>query len=230
MRYLGPSIARPASRALTCSRPPSAVPGTTAPTPRCTATSSSACARWTKHLKISPWPAVRGAAQVRKVFVMDGDALAMDLDHWEPILGTLHLTFPNLRRVSCYATAMNLLEKSQVELERLRDLGLKLLYIGPESGDDVTLRRIAKGATAADHVEAAVKARQAGIKQSLILLLGAGRHRPQRGARRGFGPARHGHGSRIPVRLDPDARSVRAHFHAGGTETLRASADRGPVE
>jgi radical SAM superfamily enzyme YgiQ (UPF0313 family) len=113
-------------------------------------------------------------AQIRKVFVMDGDALAMDLDHWEPILGTLHQTFPNLRRVSCYATAMNLLEKSQVELQRLRDLGLKLLYIGPESGDDVTLRRIAKGATAADHVEAAVKARQAGIKQSLILLLGAG--------------------------------------------------------
>ena len=113
-------------------------------------------------------------AQVRKVFVMDGDALAMDLDHWEPILETLHQTFPNLRRVSCYATAMNLLEKSQGELERLQDLGLKLLYIGPESGDDVTLRRIAKGATAADHVEAAVKARQAGIKQSLILLLGAG--------------------------------------------------------
>ena len=57
--------------------------------------------------------------------------------------------------------------------ERLRDLGLKLLYIGPESGDDVTLKRIAKGANSADHVEAAARARQAGMKQSLIFLLGA---------------------------------------------------------
>jgi radical SAM superfamily enzyme YgiQ (UPF0313 family) len=112
--------------------------------------------------------------QVRKVFVLDGDALAMDLDLWEPILQTLSATFPKLRRVSCYATALNLLAKSQQELERLRALGLKLLYIGPESGDDVTLKRIAKGATSADHVEAAAKTRAAGLKQSAIFLLGAG--------------------------------------------------------
>ena len=110
---------------------------------------------------------------VRKVFVLDGDALAMALDLWEPILQALSATFPKLRRVSCYATALNLLAKSQQELERLRALGLKLLYIGPESGDDVTLKRIAKGATAADHVEAAAKARTAGLKQSVIFLLGA---------------------------------------------------------
>jgi len=112
--------------------------------------------------------------QVRKVFVLDGDALAMDLDLWEPILQTLTAIFPKLRRVSCYATALNLLAKSQQDLERLRALGLKLLYIGPESGDDVTLKRIAKGATSADHVAAAAKARAAGLKQSAIFLLGAG--------------------------------------------------------
>ncbi len=111
---------------------------------------------------------------VRKAFVMDGDALAMDLGQWKPILRALTDTFPNLRRVSCYATAMNLLAKSQEDLQRLRELGLKLLYIGPESGDDVTLKRIAKGASAADHVDAAKKARNADMKQSVILLLGAG--------------------------------------------------------
>ncbi len=114
------------------------------------------------------------AAQVRKVFVMDGDALAMDLGLWEPILMALKVTFPNLRRVSCYATAKNLLDKSAAEMTRLRELGLELLYIGPESGDDTTLRRIAKGADAADHAEAAAKTRAAGMKQSLIFLLGAG--------------------------------------------------------
>ncbi len=112
--------------------------------------------------------------RVRKVFIMDGDALAMSLDHWEPILETLNTTFPRLRRVSCYATARNLLAKSQDELNHLRQLGLKLLYIGPESGDDVTLKSIAKGATASDHIQAASKARQAGMRQSLIFLLGAG--------------------------------------------------------
>ena len=83
--------------------------------------------------------------QVRKVFVLDGDALTMDLDVWEPILQALAATFSKLRRVSCYATAQNLLAKSEQELARLLALGLKLLYIGPESGDDVTLKRIAKG-------------------------------------------------------------------------------------
>ena len=116
----------------------------------------------------------RFAEDVRHVFVADGDPLGMPLDHWGPILLALASAFPRLRRVSTYATARNLLEKAPAELKRLRDLGLSLLYIGPESGDDATLRRIAKGASAADHVEAARKAREAGMEQSLIFLLGAG--------------------------------------------------------
>ncbi len=112
--------------------------------------------------------------QVDKVFVADGDALVMDLDHWEPILSACRAAFPRLRRVSAYATAMNLLERTPEELARLRELGLGLLYIGPESGDDVTLKRIAKGATAADHVAAARRAAAAGLKLSAIFLLGAG--------------------------------------------------------
>jgi radical SAM superfamily enzyme YgiQ (UPF0313 family) len=134
--------------------------------------------------------------RVRKVFVLDGDALEMDLDTWEPILEALQATFPKLRRVSCYATAMNLMVKSQSELDRLHELGLKLLYIGPESGDDVTLKRIAKGASAADHVEAAAKARQAGFKQSLIFLLGAG------GAERSVEHAKAS--ARLATAMDPE--------------------------
>jgi radical SAM superfamily enzyme YgiQ (UPF0313 family) len=116
----------------------------------------------------------RFADEVRHVFVADGDPLGMATEHWEPILRALAAAFPRLRRVSTYATARNLLEKTPEELQRLRELGLSLLYIGPESGDDATLRRIAKGADAAAHVEAARKAREAGMEQSLIFLLGAG--------------------------------------------------------
>jgi len=111
-------------------------------------------------------------AGVEKVFVADGDALAMDLDHWQEILAACHAAFPRLRRVSAYATAMNLLDKSVSDLTRLREQGLSQLYIGPESGDDVTLKRIAKGATFDEHVEGARRAHAAGMKLSAIFLLG----------------------------------------------------------
>jgi len=114
------------------------------------------------------------APRVDKVFVADGDALIMDLEHWEAILTACRKAFPKLRRVSAYATAMNLLQKTPEELSRLRELGLAQLYVGPESGDDRTLKRIAKGANFEDHVRAAGRARDAGIKLSAIFLLGAG--------------------------------------------------------
>nr|WP_279342981.1 radical SAM protein [Geothrix paludis] len=116
----------------------------------------------------------RFAEDVRHVFVADGDPLGMAVDRWEPILRALADSFPRLRRVSTYATARNLLGKTPGGLKRLRELGLSLLYLGPESGDDETLHRIAKGATAEEHVEAAHRAREAGMDQSLIFLLGAG--------------------------------------------------------
>jgi radical SAM superfamily enzyme YgiQ (UPF0313 family) len=111
---------------------------------------------------------------VEKVFVADGDALAMDVAHWEAILAACREAFPGLQRVSAYATAINLRDKEVEELRRLRDLGLRLLYIGPETGDDVTFKRIAKGANFAGHVAAAGRAHDAGIELSAIFLLGAG--------------------------------------------------------
>lgn len=115
-----------------------------------------------------------GAEHVDKVFVADGDALVMDMDHWRQVLAALHENFPRLRRVSCYATAMNINQKSEAELKQLRQWGLSLLYIGPESGDDATLKRIAKGGTFDQHVQAAQKSHAADIKLSAIFLLGVG--------------------------------------------------------
>src|SRR6185503_3478934 len=70
--------------------------------------------------------------RVEKVFVADGDGLVMDLEHWEDILSACRGAFPRLARVSSYAPAMNLNAKTPEELRRLRELGLELLYIGPE--------------------------------------------------------------------------------------------------
>lgn len=110
--------------------------------------------------------------EVTKLFVADGDALVMPMDHWRGILQCAKDSFPHLERVSCYAMARNVLEKSDAELRELRQAGLSLLYIGPESGDDVTLKRIAKGDNAAAHVEAARRAHAAGFELSVIALLG----------------------------------------------------------
>jgi radical SAM superfamily enzyme YgiQ (UPF0313 family) len=117
---------------------------------------------------------LRFGARVDKVFVADGDALVMDMPHWEAILNACRVAFPNLRRVSAYATAIALREKTPTELKRLRELGLSLLYIGPETGDDVTFKRIAKGEDFAGHVDAAKRAHDAGMQLSAIFLLGAG--------------------------------------------------------
>ena len=116
----------------------------------------------------------REANRVEKVFVADGDALVMDLDHWLPILKAATGGFPRLRQISCYATANNINGKSDEELKKLRENGLELLYLGPESGDPVTLKKIVKGDTYESFVEAARRAHQAGLAISVIILLGAG--------------------------------------------------------
>lgn len=117
--------------------------------------------------------AVAGDA-IEKVFVADGDALVMPMDHWLPILEAASSQLPRLRRVSCYATAPAVLDKSDAELVALRQAGLSRLYIGPESGDPETLKRIAKGASFEQHVRAAERAHAAGMELSVIALLGAG--------------------------------------------------------
>ena len=111
---------------------------------------------------------------VEKIFVADGDALVMDMPTWRAILGKCRQLFPRLRQISCYAMASNVLDKSPDDLKELRKLGLNLLYIGPESGDEVVLKRIAKGSSFDEHVEAAQRAKAAGMRISAIFLLGAG--------------------------------------------------------
>ncbi len=122
---------------------------------------------------------------VRKLFVADGDALTLPVDHWLALLEASRAGFPALTRVSCYAMARNILEKSPDELQRLREAGLTRLYIGPESGDDLTLKRIAKGSTFDEQVRAAETARAAGLELSVIVMLGvAGVERSQEHAAR----------------------------------------------
>lgn len=109
-----------------------------------------------------------------KVFLGDGDALALPTEHLAKLLRLLKEAFPRLSRVSLYATAQNFMEKSVDELKELRAGGLSLAYFGIETGNDELLDKIDKGVNAADMIEALHRAHEAGTKVSSTVILGIG--------------------------------------------------------
>jgi coproporphyrinogen III oxidase-like Fe-S oxidoreductase len=109
-----------------------------------------------------------------KVFLADGDALALPTEYLAKLLRLLKEAFPRLSRVSLYATAQNFLEKSVDELKELRAGGLSLAYFGIETGCDELLEKIDKGVSSSEMIEALTKAHEAGIKISSTVILGIG--------------------------------------------------------
>ncbi|MCX5993537.1 MAG: radical SAM protein [Chloroflexi bacterium] len=110
----------------------------------------------------------------RRVFLQDGDALVFPYPKLVESLQYLNGKFPGLERIASYATPQDVLRRSVDELKALKELKLGILYMGVESGDDVVLQRIIKGATHAEMVEAAAKVREAGILLSMTVILGLG--------------------------------------------------------
>lgn len=111
---------------------------------------------------------------VRKVFLADGDALIAKTSFLTGVLAELRRAFPELQRVSCYASPQALQVRKVDEMMALRDAGLSLYYLGIESGHDAVLTRLEKGVDAAEMIRVANKATEAGIKLSTMILLGAG--------------------------------------------------------
>jgi len=109
-----------------------------------------------------------------KVFLADGDALALPTDHLAKLLRLLKTSFPRLSRISLYATAQNFLEKSVDELKELRSGGLSLAYFGIESGNNELLCKIDKGVNTDQMIEALNRAHEANIKISATVILGIG--------------------------------------------------------
>jgi radical SAM superfamily enzyme len=109
-----------------------------------------------------------------KVFLADGDALSLATDYLVEVLQYLKQSFPKLSRVSVYATAQNVLNKSNEELRLLHDNNLNLIYFGIETGNDKILKKINKGVTASQIIESLNKASKANIKISATVILGIG--------------------------------------------------------
>lgn len=119
--------------------------------------------------QVMPW--------VQRVFLADGDAMALSVRRLSSILEAIQTHLPQVRRVSAYCLPVNLKRKSVEELQRLRELGLTLIYMGAESGSDNVLAAFDKGETFESTAEALLKAQKAGIKRSVMLINGAGGRR-----------------------------------------------------
>ena len=109
---------------------------------------------------------------LRRVFLMDGDAVIMKTEDLLRILHKLYRTFPSLEKVTTYAGPRSTLAKSPEELRAIREAGLNRAYLGVESGSDAVLKAINKGVTAAQMLEAGQKLVAAGFDLWAIIIMG----------------------------------------------------------
>jgi len=136
----------------------------------------------TKEFRVRPFEEVerdvvemsRCYPDARKIFLADGDPMAAPTGYLVKVLDLMNRRFPSLERISAYAGPTNLAAKTPEELRMLKERKLDLLYLGIETGNDVLLKRVGKGATAEQIVEGSRKALQAGLRMSVFIILGLG--------------------------------------------------------
>lgn len=136
----------------------------------------------TKKYRVRPLDEIREDIRMARrvwaepltVFLADGNTIAMRTDDLVQVLDYVREAFPGVKRISCYGGARFIKGRKVADLARLKEHGLKIVYMGLESGDEVTLERVNKGATVEDYVRAAGKLRQAGIELSTYVLAGLG--------------------------------------------------------
>lgn len=118
--------------------------------------------------------AAKHMPETSRIFLADGDALNLPTPRLIQILDYIKTKFANLERISCYAMPKNILEKTPEDLRKLYDAGLGMFYIGIETGSDIILKKITKGATSQTIIKACQKAKDAGYTISCMVILGLG--------------------------------------------------------
>jgi len=136
----------------------------------------------TKEYSERPWEEIQMEIDItsklypdtKRIFLADGDAINLSTKRLVKILEYINKKFTALERVSSYAMPKNLLQKTPTELKTLRTAGLKMLYVGIESGSDKVLKKITKGATYKTIVESCKKAKENNYVLSCMIILGLG--------------------------------------------------------
>ena len=111
---------------------------------------------------------------IGRVFLADGDALMAKTEDLLRVLDYIRRELPECQRVTCYASPKSVRRKTDAELKALREANLQMVYMGLESGSDDVLRRMRKGCSAGQIVEAAQRVRGAGMAVSVTAISGLG--------------------------------------------------------
>jgi radical SAM superfamily enzyme YgiQ (UPF0313 family) len=137
----------------------------------------------TKQFKVKPFLQFREEVEQlarryklrpHRIFLADGDAFVLTATQLLRILKLLSKEFPDVERISIYASGTNVQKKTDKELKEIRQAGLELIYIGLESGDDEVLKQVNKGITNDEHITACLRLKQSGFTLSPIIILGLG--------------------------------------------------------
>lgn len=114
------------------------------------------------------------AQQPSRIFLADGDAMTLSSRRLLETLQDIKTYLPTVNRVTSYCLPRNIINKSVNELSEMQQLGLKMVYVGCESGDDQVLKYVQKGETFQSSLTALEKLKAAGIKSSVMILNGLG--------------------------------------------------------
>jgi len=109
-----------------------------------------------------------------RLFLCDGDAMIVPQKRLVNILERIQERLPWVQRVGLYANTKSIGMKTDEQLKELHDLGVKIVYMGLESGDDEILKQIKKGADAEKMIKMGKRVKQAGIQLSITVLNGLG--------------------------------------------------------
>lgn len=118
--------------------------------------------------------AAREWPDAARVFLADGDVMALPYERLEALLVRLGERLPRLARINVYANGRSILAKTPEQLGRLRELKLQTLYMGLESGDQETLTRVRKADRVEEMIAAVQRAQACGLRMSVMILVGLG--------------------------------------------------------
>jgi radical SAM superfamily enzyme YgiQ (UPF0313 family) len=113
-------------------------------------------------------------SRVRTLFFPAGNTIAMPAEALEEICRYSYTLFPRLERITVYGSSQYIHRQGLDRLTTLAQAGLGRIHVGVESGDDLILTRVKKGATARDHILAGQMARAAGLEINAYVILGLG--------------------------------------------------------
>lgn len=113
-------------------------------------------------------------AHIKRIFLADGDALIIKAEELNEILAYIKKLFPECSRITLYGSPKSILRKTPQELSDLKDLGLSMIYMGVESGNDEVLNDINKGVNSEDLIKAAKRVKDANILLSVTVIAGIG--------------------------------------------------------